>query len=114
MQWWFDRRGSMAMGQATEPAPGWQRNLLQLARSRRLLVVAVALVVAAAVWWWRVGRGPEVTAVVATRGTAVEIVYATGAVEPLRWARVTSLVRNRILEVCYCEGKTVARGDVLA
>jgi RND family efflux transporter MFP subunit len=67
----------------------------------------------AGLWWWRVGRGPEVAAVAATRGTAVEIVYATGAVEPLRWAKVTSLVRNRILEVCYCEGKTVAKGDVL-
>ena len=23
-------------------------------------------------------------------------------------------MRNRIIEICYCEGKTVARGDVLA
>ena len=48
------------------------------------------------------------------RGTAVEIVYATGAVEPVRWAKVTSLIRDRIVEICYCEGKTVAKGDVLA
>jgi RND family efflux transporter MFP subunit len=32
----------------------------------------------------------------------------------VRWAKVTSLVRNRIIEICYCEGKTVAKGDVLA
>ncbi len=116
MQWWFDRRGNVEVpGAATRPAPGWQRNLLQLARTRKpLLAVAVLLVLAAGLWWLRYGGGPEVSAVAATRGTAVEIVYATGAVEPLRWAKVTSLVRNRILEVCYCEGKTVAKGDVLA
>jgi RND family efflux transporter MFP subunit len=27
---------------------------------------------------------------------------------------VASLIRNRIVEHCYCEGKTVAKGDVLA
>ena len=64
--------------------------------------------------WWRFGRGPEVAAVAPTRGTAVEIVYATGAVEPVRWAKVASLIRDRIVELCYCEGKTVAKGDVLA
>jgi multidrug efflux pump subunit AcrA (membrane-fusion protein) len=48
------------------------------------------------------------------RGTAVEIVYATGAVEPIRWARVATVIRNRIIEICDCEGKVVAKGDVLA
>jgi RND family efflux transporter MFP subunit len=85
-----------------------------LAQSRPLAVIAVALALAAGLWWWRLSLGPEVAAVPATLGTAVEIVYATGAVEPVRWAKVTSLVRNRIIEVCYCEGKMVAKGDVLA
>jgi RND family efflux transporter MFP subunit len=44
----------------------------------------------------------------------VEIVYATGAVEPVRWAKVASLIRDRIVDVCQCEGKAVAKGDVLA
>jgi RND family efflux transporter MFP subunit len=79
-----------------------------------LVVALVVIALAAGFWWWRQGQGPEVAAVPAARGTAVEIVYATGSVEPLRWAKVTSLVRDRILEVCYCEGKTVAKGDVLA
>jgi len=43
-----------------------------------------------------------------------EIVYATGAVEPVYWAKVTSLMRQRIIEICDCEGKPVKRGDVLA
>jgi RND family efflux transporter MFP subunit len=68
---------------------------------------------AAALGWWRFGRGQEVAAVTAVRGTAVEIVYATGGVEPVRWAKVASVIRDRILEICYCEGKTVAKGDVL-
>ncbi len=48
------------------------------------------------------------------RGTAVEIVYATGGVEPVRWARVASVIRDRIVEICDCEGKTVAKGEILA
>jgi RND family efflux transporter MFP subunit len=43
----------------------------------------------------------------------VEIVYATGGVEPVRWAKVASVIRDRIVEICDCEGKTVAKGDVL-
>jgi len=83
-------------------------------RPRHVIVVLLIAAVAAAGWWWRYGRGQEVTTVAATRGTAVEIVYATGAVEPVRWAKVASLVRERILELCDCEGKAVKKGDVLA
>jgi RND family efflux transporter MFP subunit len=89
-------------------------SFLSRLREGRGPVVLAAIVVLAGLLWWRVGRGPEVTVVAAKRGTAAEIVYATGAVEPVRWAKVTSLVRNRIVDMCYCEGKTVAKGDVLA
>jgi multidrug efflux pump subunit AcrA (membrane-fusion protein) len=79
------------------------------------LVIAVAVIAAIAGGaWWRFGRGVEVSAVLPTRGTAVEIVYATGAVEPVRWAKVASLIRHRVVELCYCEGKSVSKGDVLA
>jgi RND family efflux transporter MFP subunit len=80
---------------------------------RRVAAVAVVAAVAAAAWWLTFGLGPEVAAVPPARGTAVEIVYATGAVEPVRWAKVTSLIRDRIVDLCVCEGKAVARGDVL-
>jgi len=49
----------------------------------------------------------------ASRGTAVEIVYATGGVEPVTWAKVASLVRGRIVYICHCEGRTVKQGFVL-
>jgi RND family efflux transporter MFP subunit len=80
---------------------------------RKFLIGAAILLLAAAAGWWRFGRGPEVAAVAATRGTAVEIVYATGGVEPVRWAKVASLIRDRIVDICDCEGKTIAKGDVL-
>ena len=77
-----------------------------------LMAGALVLALAAAGWWF-FARGPLVAAA-ATRGTAVEIVYATGGVEPVRWAKVASVIRDRIVDVCDCEGKTVAKGDVLA
>jgi RND family efflux transporter MFP subunit len=77
-----------------------------------MLALAAAVVVAVLAWWW-MGRGVQVTAVTPVRGTAVEIVYGTGAVEPVRWAKVASVIRDRIVDLCYCEGKTIAKGDVL-
>src|SRR6185503_7355420 len=69
---------------------------------------------AAGAGWWALGRAPQVAGIPATRGTAVEIVYATGGVEPVRWAKVASIIRDRIIEICDCEGKLVKKGDVLA
>jgi RND family efflux transporter MFP subunit len=82
---------------------------------RRILTLGILVVAAVAVAvWWRLGQIPQVAAVAASRGTAVEIVYATGGVEPVRWAKVASVIRDRIVEICYCEGQTVAKGTVLA
>ncbi len=87
---------------------------IRAGRSRRLIVAAAVLVLVAAVLWWQLGRGPLVTTAAVTRGTVAEIVYATGAVEPVRWAKVASVIRERIVEHCDCEGKPVRKGDVLA
>jgi RND family efflux transporter MFP subunit len=83
-------------------------------RRTRLIIVGLVVAAAAAGVYARFGRGPEVTAVAATRGTAAEIVYATGGVEPVLWAKVASVVRDRIVDICRCEGTQVAKGDVLA
>ena len=48
------------------------------------------------------------------RGDAAEIVYATGVVEPRTWAKVAPLLRERIVDLCNCEGEAVERGAVLA
>jgi RND family efflux transporter MFP subunit len=83
-------------------------------RSRSLALLALAIVVCIGFWWWRFGWAPEITAVAPSRGTAAEIVYATGAVEPVRWAKVASVIRDRIAEICDCEGKLVSKDEVLA
>jgi len=82
---------------------------------RRVLIVLLLFGLAgggvAAYWWLRI---PTVTLVKPTRGPAVQAVYATGVVEPVRWAKVTPLVRGRIAEICSCEGQAVKQGDRLA
>ena len=84
-------------------------------QKRRIVLLALLVVaVAGGAIAWRISQWPHVAAVAAARGTAVEIVYATGGVEPVRWAKVASVIRDRIVEICDCEGKTVAKGDVLA
>jgi RND family efflux transporter MFP subunit len=76
------------------------------------LVIALAAAAGGGAWLW-LTRPPEVPTTTLTRGTAAEAVYATGAVEPERWAAVAPLVRERIVETCDCEGAAVARGDPL-
>jgi RND family efflux transporter MFP subunit len=88
-------------------------SFLQSSSSKQRLAALAVLAVVILGLWWRFGRGVEITVATPARGTAVEIVYATGAVEPVRWAKVASVVRDRIIELCYCEGKTVSKGDVL-
>jgi RND family efflux transporter MFP subunit len=95
--------------------PGALQRLRDAVVQRRPLAVAlVAVAIFAAVWSWRMLRAPEVTFVMPVVGTAAEIVYATGAVEPVRWAKVTSVIRDRITEICDCEGKSVKTDEVLA
>lgn len=90
------------------PPPG--RDALKLVR--RLLVLVV-LVVAAATYW-SFTRPALVSTVLAKRGDAAAIVYATGVVEPRTWAKVTPLIRERIVELCNCEGTRVEEGQILA
>jgi membrane fusion protein, multidrug efflux system len=87
---------------------------LNAAPLRRAAIIAVVTLAAAAALWWWLGRGTPVTVAQARIGTAAEIVYATGAVEPETWTRVTPLVRGRIVERCRCEGQHIKAGDQLA
>jgi RND family efflux transporter MFP subunit len=82
---------------------------------RRLVVAFLVLAAAAAggAWWWRIGAVAEVRQIEVVTGTAAEIVYASGTVEPKDWAKVTSLVTERIVETCDCEGDTVPAGHLL-
>ncbi len=79
---------------------------------RRLLVLAA--LAAAAATYWSFTRPAQVSTVLAKRGDAAAIVYATGVVEPRTWAKVTPLIRERIVELCNCEGTRVEEGQILA
>jgi RND family efflux transporter MFP subunit len=81
---------------------------------RSWIILAVLTALAGGGLWWRYGRGQEVQLQAVGRGTAAEIVYATGVVEPVRWAKMASMARERIVAHCACEGRQVAEGDVLA
>lgn len=76
--------------------------------------LAVAAVIVGAGGYWLLTRPTVVATVSPKRGDAAEIVYATGTVEPRNWAKVTALVRERILERCDCEGQRVEKGQILA
>ena len=83
-------------------------------RFLRFLLLIVAIAAAAAGYYWYTERPPKVAVIGPTRGDAAEIVYANGVIEPRSWAKVTSLVRERITWTCNCEGETVREGDPLA
>ncbi len=76
-------------------------------------LIMLALI-GAGLFVWRSESASEIRSVTVTRGTAAEVVYATGTVEPRRWAKVISMQRKRIVEICDCEGETVRKGDILA
>ncbi|MEO9527983.1 efflux RND transporter periplasmic adaptor subunit [Roseibium sp.] len=76
------------------------------------LIVLVAAAVAGWLWWSE--RPSQVEVATPVTGRAAQIVYATAVVEPVRWAKVTSVIRKRIVTLCGCEGMEVSQGDELA
>lgn len=79
---------------------------------RRLLaLVALGFALIVGLWWW--DQGPRVTVVAVRTGDAAQVVYATGVVEPVNWAKVTAPLRKRIVEICKCEGEPVSKGQVV-
>lgn len=80
----------------------------------RFLGIATLLLLGLAIAGFTFWRGTEISVVQARTGDAAEVVYATGVVEPVHWAKITALQRKRIVELCRCEGEPVKKGDVLA
>ena len=83
---------------------------------RRALYILVVLLIAAGAGFflWSRASGPLVLVVEARVGPVVEVVYATGDVEPVKHAEIASTVTERITSVSVEEGDRVQRGDVLA
>ncbi len=88
---------------------------MRLMQQMRRYAAGIAIAAAVgAVAFWHATRAVPVSIVTPKRGDAAEIVYASGVVEPRVWAKVTSTVRERIVEQCNCEGERVEKGAVLA
>ena len=83
-------------------------------RAMKYLGLVLLLAAAIAGWNWWTARPPQAEVVSPFKGKAAEVVYATAVVEPVRWAKVTSIIRERIISLCGCEGMVVAKGDELA
>jgi len=81
---------------------------------RTLSVTVLALGVAAGAGAYYFFQPPVVTVSLATHAPVSEVVYGTGTVEPVRWAKVIPFARRRIVELCRCEGQGVRQGQVLA
>ena len=77
------------------------------------ILVLLASILAGGFVWWRYFAPLQLATVHPTRGKAAEVVYATGTVEPEKWAKVIALQRKRITALCDCEGKPVKKGDAL-
>lgn len=80
---------------------------------RKLLILAALLVVAGGGLYWISARPMAVSTVTPMRGDIAHIVYASGVVEAETSADVASIVAQRIVAHCHCEGETVAADDVI-
>lgn len=68
---------------------------------------AVLLSLAGAAWWW-IDRPVDVVGTRATVGPAMEVVYATGFVEPRRPVDVSSRITAPVIEIYVDEGQRVS------
>jgi len=75
---------------------------------------AATVLVAAIAIYFLFFRPSALLAVLPHRGAAIEAVYATGTVEPVRYARVGTKISGRITDVLVNEGDIVETGNVLA
>lgn len=84
--------------------------------TRRLPWIVVALAAVGAVLWFGRARfsPPDVLLESATRGMALDAVYATGVVEPSLEIRIAPRTPGRIVELRVDEGDQIKRGQLLA
>ncbi|WP_205479052.1 efflux RND transporter periplasmic adaptor subunit [Sphingomonas arenae] len=77
-----------------------------------VIVILVILAAAAGAWWWT-QRPVEVTGTRPTIGPAMEVIYATGFVEPRRPVEVSSRITAPVVELYVEEGQRVTPGQPL-
>lgn len=80
---------------------------------RAAAAMALVLALAAAGYLYYFRSPPLVKVTTAVLAPVSEIIYASGTVEPVQWAKVVPLQRRRLVELCRCEGQTVRKGQIL-
>jgi RND family efflux transporter MFP subunit len=80
---------------------------------RFLLLLALIGVGLGGYFWWHTEAPIRVRVALPQRGPAVEAVYATGTVEPVRWAKIASTETGRIVAYPAVEGQAVQAGEIL-
>lgn len=83
-------------------------------RLRSLTFLLLCVLLAGAGTYYYLTLPVTVSVISPVRGPAVEAVYATGNVEPLRWAKVGSKGTARIEQILVREGEQVKDDQVLA
>lgn len=78
------------------------------------IFVLILIAIGGGAGWWMYLAPLSVTLSPVTRGGAAEVVYATGVVEPVKWAKIAPLTRKRLISTCSCEGRFVKAGEELA
>lgn len=81
------------------------------ARSWLTVMTVMAAAISLFLWWqWPMA----ITVVTASRGLAVEAIYATGTVEPSVTLPIASRQAGHLLELAVDEGQNVRKGQLLA
>lgn len=83
-------------------------------RLHHWLLVLLFIALCGVAYWFVFAAPLNVQVSAPMRGPAVEAVYATGNVEPVRWAKVGPKSTARIVEILVREGERVTRNQLLA
>lgn len=86
----------------------------RIVMKRLILALAVIALAGGGAWAYARQSVPAVELARPQTGLAVEAVYATGMVEPVRWARIGPVAQGRIAEMLVAEGERVKEGQPLA
>lgn len=80
---------------------------------RFLAFLLLLLALGGGAYWYFELRPVDIQTVAPHRGTAVQAVYATGEVEPVRWSQIAPQIGGRVISVWVEEGDTVKEDDIL-